>query len=752
MRRSRSGLLLALLTAGCTVGLDLGAHDGPTTCGAGSVCDGGEGGPPGDGGGDAPDGPTSDGDFGPSGILPSGPWVAAARGIEGGDLRSLAHDASDPSVIFAASWGAGIFRSPDAAKTWLPASAGLGDRLCISHVAAHPARAGVVFALAAGCERRGEPFRPLTYSVVRTTDSGASWSPVATSIAAGVLDENSAVAASASAPDTVYVKTRASVWRSTDGGVTATMRSRLDGQPGPEDRVVVDPKNKDVLYIIHGGALSKSVDGGATFTGLVPPVPPSGLDVTQIVLSPTDPQVLHASRLYTDSFATSRDGGATWTPRPAPGAYGGQMVPCATDPKRLYLATASGLYATTDEWTSVAPLAAPAPLGLSRTRSALGLQAASVDPHACDRIAFAGELVWSSSDGGQSIVEASQGITNRDVDALEIASSDPSVLYAGSLARLFRTADEGRHWSHVTATGLGDREDITAITIDGATADTLYVASFDSATVPATPRKGHLYRSVDGGRTLTALDLTGAMPVIDGGTPRIDRLALHGAGSAAPLFVFATGRIAVSRDAGVSFASVATTVAAAAGRWRTVSRDPSNGKAFTAVWVESPDVTPTRSHVLRTTDDGATFTEVAAGLAVSGGDLFNGLYGVVHDRKRAGLQYACGEDGVYRSTDAGTTWTRSVTGVPTKDGLSCRRIFVTAGDGHVVFLDQVGGTASFYASTDAGVTWQAGRGITPSGDLGEAVRDLVPHPSAPKTLYVGLRGSVGVARTTTLGL
>ena len=81
------------------------------------------------------------------------------KGPYGGDIRSIAVD-SPNNLVFAATWGGGIFRSTDNGASWLAINIGLGEN--------------VVFSLAVNAI--GTVFAGTTgHGLYRSTDHGDTW-------------------------------------------------------------------------------------------------------------------------------------------------------------------------------------------------------------------------------------------------------------------------------------------------------------------------------------------------------------------------------------------------------------------------------------------------------------------------------------------------------------------------------------------------------------------------------------------------
>ncbi len=141
--------------------------------------------------------------------------------------------------------------------------------------------------------------------------------------------------------------------------------------------------------------------------------------------------------------------------------------------------------------------------------------------------------VWKTVDGGITWLNVSDGfLTSSSVGALEVAPSDPNVVYAGtgeSCIRgnispgdgLYRSVDAGKTWSFI---GLRETRFISRIAVDPNDANVVYVAALGQ--VFGRNKERGVYRSTDGGRTwsnvLYVNDQTGAVDIaIDPHNPRV---------------------------------------------------------------------------------------------------------------------------------------------------------------------------------------------------------------------------------------
>jgi photosystem II stability/assembly factor-like uncharacterized protein len=142
--------------------------------------------------------------------------------------------------------------------------------------------------------------------------------------------------------------------------------------------------------------------------------------------------------------------------------------------------------------------------------------------------------LWKTEDSGITWTNITDGqLKTSSVGAIEVAASDPNVLYLGmgeNEARgvaishgdgVYKSADAGRTWKHI---GLDATRSISRIRIHPANPDVVYVAA-QGAPFGATKDRG-IYRSKDGGATwknvLFVDETTGASELaMDPANPRI---------------------------------------------------------------------------------------------------------------------------------------------------------------------------------------------------------------------------------------
>jgi photosystem II stability/assembly factor-like uncharacterized protein len=317
-------------------------------------------------------------------------WTLRGPFCEGWPIYHVIHDADSGTVFAAAAseWhGSSVWRSPDLGETWEQSSEGLsyenGD-LKLSKVSGLTAAHGRLFA---GAENPG-------------------------------------------------------VFESRDGGVTWSLLTNLEGQPGSEGWN--DPANQ----------------------------PPGHLGVPAILPHPDDPSRYWAIVQGVGIFETTDDA-ATWTPRnrglradwprehEEVGFCVHKLVMSPTDNERLYQQNHVGMHRSDDmgqSWTEITE-GLPTEFGF----------AAAVHPH--DRDTFyvipldpgharcmpdGKAAVWRTRDAGSSWQRLDRGLPQEDAhvgvlrEGMAIDTYDQPGLYFGtSTGQLFASADEGDTWTEI---------------------------------------------------------------------------------------------------------------------------------------------------------------------------------------------------------------------------------------------------------------------------------------------------------------
>jgi photosystem II stability/assembly factor-like uncharacterized protein len=222
---------------------------------------------------------------------------------EGNDPNSIVIDPVGSSTLyigaFSAATPAGVFKTFDGGADWLDVSPPGIDTCTVLGV--DPSEPSVVYA--------GRCITPL----LRSTDAGASWTPVD----AGLSTDNFLVAfaIAPSRPTTIYVGSSGfGVFRSVDSGehwVSAT--SGIEGQVNSM-ALAVDPRSSSTVYAgtrslpDAPGGIFKSSNAGASWRR----IGAENVSGNSIVIDPSSPDTVYVGTSV--GAFTQVDGGASWLP------------------------------------------------------------------------------------------------------------------------------------------------------------------------------------------------------------------------------------------------------------------------------------------------------------------------------------------------------------------------------------------------------------------------------------------------------
>ena len=232
--------------------------------------------------------------------------------------------------------------------------------------------------------------------------------------------------------------------------------------------------------------------------------------------------------------------------------------------------------------------------------------------------------IWKTDDGGQYWEPVSDGfLATSSIGALQVAPSDPNVIYAGTGEAtiridishgdgMYKSVDAGRTWQHI---GLSDTRHIGEIQVHPTDPDTLYVAALGHA-FKDNPERG-IYRSKDGGasweQVLYVSEKAGGIDIsLDPSNPRI---------------IYAT-------------------------LWQA-------RRKFWSIDSGGPD-----SGIWKSTDGGSTWTDITRNKGLPQSPNIIGKVGVAASPAQAGRVWAIIESegdtrGLYRSDDYGDSWTKT---------------------------------------------------------------------------------------------
>jgi photosystem II stability/assembly factor-like uncharacterized protein len=647
-------------------------------------------------------------------------WTPIFDGLSDNTFGDLAICDADPRVLWAgtgeqnnrqsSSWGAGMYRSTDAGRTWT--HIGLTSTASIGRVRPNPADCNVAYVAAVGNLWKANSDR----GVFKTIDGGKSWSKVlyvdsltgATDIALDPRDPNTLYAAT-------YQRLRSAfgfngggpgsgIYKTNDGG--ATWKKVENGIPtGDKGRIglAIAASNPNVLIatIEHAseGGIYRSDDGGLTWrrTSRTNPRP---MYYSAPFIDPTNDKRIW---LLGTVIVKSEDGGVTFEGQPTSPAYD---IGLKTDHHTMWIdphdsrhVLVGGDGGLNESWD----------LGMTYIRLnniPIGqFYHIAVDDR--DPYWIYGGLQDNHSWMGPSATRHWLGILNQDWTQIGLSDGTGQQVDKGGYRTIYSSSTDGNVQRVDPETG--DRFDIKPQAPKG---DSAYRWSWDSPLVASTHTAGTVYLganrlfiSRDRGTTWTrTADLTRNI--------NRDTLTLMGVKDR---------DIKLSRNDGESSFSEITAIA----------ESPLDAKVL---WVGTDD-----GNVQLSIDGGMTWRELSAAITTSTG-IANGTYvgRVLASNAGRGTAYVSfdahrsGDFAPYivRTTDFGKTWKSISLGLP--GDASVRSIAEYPGKPNVVFA----GTERYlFVTLDTGAHWTHLTNNLPT----TIYDDIVVHPRT-KDLILATHG------------
>lgn len=403
---------------------------------------------------------------GPEASHPAG-WTASG-GPQGGNISCLVIDPVSPSIMYAGTLGAGVFKSINGGLNWSVINGtSWEDILIIASLAAHPANSGTVYAVVAG------------EGVYKTTNGGQAWAAANT----GLADVQAiTLGLWSQAPETVYAGTTDGVYKSSNGGGNWTA-SGLSGK-----MVSLLRRAGSNLYAgILGDGLFRSSDSGTTWveinTGL------TDKNVISLIADPANSATLYAATRG-DGLFWSTDSGQNWQVRmddTVTEQSVNAVASLALNPAVLLTGTGGdGVFRSTDG-------------GVTWAQANTGLTMKTLTcltPHPQNpSTVFTGTSgfgVFKSTDGGQSWSPQNNGLLALPVLSLTIHPAAAATIYAGTNAGLFKSTDSGATWNDATTSLLMEHRVLRSLLINPSATATMYAGTTSG-----------VFKTVDGGTTWT---------------------------------------------------------------------------------------------------------------------------------------------------------------------------------------------------------------------------------------------------------
>ena len=522
------------------------------------------------------------------------------------------------------------------------------------------------------------------------------------------------------------------IYKSTDGGSNWS-RNGLVGQR--LFSLAVDPTDPNKVYAgTASNGLFKSIDGGATWSG--PFVAPT-VDIYSVAVDPSQPSVLYCSATNRN-LLKSTDSGVTWSNSSSGIAFFIQTS-IAIDPTNTNIVYVSaghgslgGVYKTTNA-------------GANWVVSSTGIPDSSNDVRALTLspsdhsilYAASGSDVYKSTNAAASWTKISSGLPNSSITTLAIDPSNPSVVFAATIAKgIYKTVDGGLNWTSVGLNTIG----VNSINFEGTSSLNIYAGTRGSGVVkttdwglnwrqstnipygdvreilidPGNPaiiyatNSDTLSKSTNQGADWTATNLQNQVNlipgfpthklVVDPSNPSTLYLGVDSSGVFKTIDGGVTWGLVFARNANIDALAI----------------DPSNPSTLYLA---------TTGQIFKTNNGGGTWGQVSSPGLVSA---------FVVDQTNSAIVYAATTFGVFKSTNGGFSW--SVTAL-TGPNLSVISMVADPTNPLVLYAAiQNGGT---FKTTNGGSVWN-----TVFSDVAGHVLSFAIDSTTPSTVFAGTEQGV----------
>jgi photosystem II stability/assembly factor-like uncharacterized protein len=369
-----------------------------------------------------------------------------AYGLDGGTVEGLVIDPTDSNILYANSWGAGVYKSINGGQSWVNMSSGL-DSGFVYELAIDPSNHSHILA------------SDYEHGVKQSVNGGQTWSSVSGLPSWCVVYS---IEFDPHNPSVVYVGLReptyydvdhyvypGGVYKSTNGGSTWVRKSSGIVNDYIYD-LAIDPNNTNIVYAaMHRNGVYKTINGGESWNSKNETMIDG--DVRSVQVTPD------SSRVYIGfwdgyGLSYSQNGGESWVSVSSTDDADLFVYEAQVDPHHastVYLTTSTGIYRCESPAASSScqVIAHQGRFIFDLTLDVHG----PVNSNGYTRVMYTGLqnfAVFKSTDAGASFRPSYKNIRANIINAILVDPVNPNIQYVSSEARgLFKTVDGGTIWS-----------------------------------------------------------------------------------------------------------------------------------------------------------------------------------------------------------------------------------------------------------------------------------------------------------------
>ncbi len=628
-----------------------------------------------------------------------GPWTVtngqtygSSRVNVSGRISALAVDPSNPAHVLAGAANGGVWESRDRGASWWPRT-DYQATLTVGAIAFHPTTPTTVYCGTG----EGDWWSWLGTGVLRSSDGGASWAPLATTPFVG-QGFHSLVAGTGTR---VFAGTTGGLYVSTNGGVAWTQRRAT------RTWAISRASNGNELLAASADGVFRSGPQGTAWNAVTLPGAPAWWDRLSVAHAPSNSGV---------AYVWGSSGGTPFLYRR--GTAGGAWAAIPTPPG---VATGQAWY---DWYLAVAP---------DRSNE---IYCGAIEIHRGN--SSGGVWTWvnlsNKGSSGDSI--------HPDQHSIAFEPGNPATVYAGNDGGVFRSPDRGITWQHCNnGLQVSEYEYIahdwgSARWVIGGTQDNgtnrwtgpltwEHVQDGDGGdcgvnranpnTVFHTFQNGWLERSATRGGWATWANITPARPAGEG--PGLFYVPFETSATTGDTIALGGLALYVSRNNGTT--------------WTRLAYGTGGGTA-SALFAPDPDtvlVGLTDGRIFRTTWTGGAWGALAALTTPRAGAWISDLSSEAGGTGRIwATSTRVGGGRVFRSDNGGTNWTDMTAGLP---ALPINAIAVDDANRNRIWA---AADLGVWQSTNGGANWADFSNSLPNAYVG----DLLFHPHT-RVLRAGLR-------------